>query len=235
MKGVWKDGFKKNLNDNILYISKEAYYFSKRKPKVVKEDEIYKVFESSYKVENEKFYEISISTKNGVLLNRLIVSNVSAYFKQERVWGYDSKSNEIYIVDDLDTDFKSKDPYLHYLREQFKKDKKINYYDLFRYYESIQNKKRLEYDPKLVYEIKYFIDGPAHEKFYIRDKKYYYKNRLIPDYLLSSVSSRRVRKKSWKKLYSGRERTAVRNALSSKAEESPEIKHNKSSVLWDIF
>ena len=107
MKGVWKDGFKKNLNDNILYISKEAYFYSKRKPKVIKEDEIYKVFESSYKVKNEKFYEISISTKNGVLLNRLIVSNVSAYFKQDRVWGYDSKSNEIYIIDDLDTDFKS--------------------------------------------------------------------------------------------------------------------------------
>ena len=49
----------KNLKDNMLSISKEAYYFSKRKPKVVKEDEIYKVFESSYKVENEKFYEIS--------------------------------------------------------------------------------------------------------------------------------------------------------------------------------
>ena len=31
MKGVWKDGFKKNLKDNMLYISKEAYYFSKRK------------------------------------------------------------------------------------------------------------------------------------------------------------------------------------------------------------
>lgn len=118
MKGVWKDGFKKNLKDNILYISKEAYFFSKRKPKVVKEDEI-------YRVENEKFY--------------------------------------------------------------------------------------------------------------IKDRKYYYKNRLIPDYLLSSVSSRGIRKKSWKKLYSGRERTAARNVLSLKPEESPEIKHNKSSVLWDIF